>query len=101
MELNSQRVRALAPENDPLKIGMGWTVEDLDKPQILVESTLRGQPSGKRAPESFVEEAMKGIRDSGGRARVILRRISADGIAQGHDGINYSLAHRDKDCQYD
>ena len=36
MELNSQRVRALAPENDPLKIGMGWTVEDLDKPQILV-----------------------------------------------------------------
>ena len=23
MELNSQRVRALAPENDPLKIGMG------------------------------------------------------------------------------
>ena len=38
-ELNSQRVRALAPENDPLKIGMGWTVEDLDKPQILVEST--------------------------------------------------------------
>ena len=40
MELNSQRVRALAPENDPLKMGMGWTVEDLDKPQILVESTF-------------------------------------------------------------
>ena len=36
MELNSQRVRGLAPENDPLKIGMGWTVEDLDKPQIMV-----------------------------------------------------------------
>ena len=28
MELNSQRVRGLAPENDPLKIGMGWTGED-------------------------------------------------------------------------
>lgn len=40
MELNSQRVRGLAPENDPLKIGMGWTVEDLDKPQIMVESTF-------------------------------------------------------------
>ena len=24
-EWNSQRVRALAPENDPLKLGMGWT----------------------------------------------------------------------------
>lgn len=53
MELNSQRVRALAPENDPLKIGMGWTVEDLDKPQILVESTFGDSPSGKRTPESF------------------------------------------------
>lgn len=31
MELNSQKVRQLAPENDPLKIGMGWTVADLDK----------------------------------------------------------------------
>ena len=40
MELNSQKVRSLAPENDPLKIGMGWTVADLAKPQILVESTF-------------------------------------------------------------
>ena len=39
-ELHSQEVRKLAPENDPLKIGMGWTVEDLEKPQILVESTF-------------------------------------------------------------
>ena len=40
MELHSQKIRVLAPENDPLKIGMGWTVEDLSKPQILVESTF-------------------------------------------------------------
>ena len=40
MELHSQKIRKLAPENDPLKIGMGWTVEDLDKPQIMVESTF-------------------------------------------------------------
>ena len=30
MELNSQKVRALAPENDPLKIGMG---RDLKTPR--------------------------------------------------------------------
>ena len=29
MELHSQQVRALAPESDPLKIGMGWTIDDL------------------------------------------------------------------------
>ena len=40
MELRSQAVRKLAPENDPLKIGMGWKVDDLSKPQIMVESTL-------------------------------------------------------------
>ena len=34
--LPSQEVRALAPEMDPLRLGMGWTEEDLDKPQILI-----------------------------------------------------------------
>ena len=95
MELNSQRVRALAPENDPLKIGMGWTVEDLDKPQILVESTFGDSHPGSAHLNLFVEEAMKGIRDSGGRGARYFTTDICDGIAQGHDGINYSLAHRD------
>lgn len=32
MQLRSQKVRALAPESDPLKIGMDWTPADLEKP---------------------------------------------------------------------
>ena len=95
MEWNSQRVRALAPENDPLKIGMGWTVEDLDKPQILVESTFGDSHPGSAHLNLFVEEAMKGIRDSGGRGARYFTTDICDGIAQGHDGINFSLAHRD------
>ena len=39
MELISQKMRRLAPEMDPLRLGCGWTREDLDKPQIIVEST--------------------------------------------------------------
>ena len=35
----SQEIRKLAPEMDPLRLGMGWQVEDLEKPQILIEST--------------------------------------------------------------
>ena len=31
MELRSQEVRTLAPENDPLKMGMGWKVEAFAK----------------------------------------------------------------------
>ena len=29
MKLKSQEVRALAPEMDPLRMGMGWKAEDL------------------------------------------------------------------------
>ncbi|MDE6816425.1 MAG: dihydroxy-acid dehydratase, partial [Lachnospiraceae bacterium] len=95
MELNSQRVRALAPENDPLKIGMGWTVEDLDKPQILVESTFGDSHPGSAHLNRFVEEAVRGVTEAGGKGAKYFTTDICDGIAQGHDGINYSLAHRD------
>lgn len=94
-QLNSQRVRALAPENDPLKIGMGWTIEDLDKPQILVESTYGDSHPGSAHLMQFVEEVMRGISDEGGRGARYFTTDICDGIAQGHDGINYSLPHRD------
>lgn len=95
MVLNSQRVRALAPENDPLKIGMGWTVADLDKPQIMVESTFGDSHPGSAHLDIFVREAMRGITDAGGRGARYFTTDICDGIAQGHDGINYSLVHRD------
>lgn len=95
MKLHSQKIRVLAPENDPLKIGMGWTVEDLSKPQILVESTFGDSHPGSAHLDQFVEEGMRAIADNGGKgARNYVTDI-CDGIAQGHDGINYSLAHRD------
>ena len=95
MELNSQRVRRLAPENDPLKIGMGWTLEDLDKPQIMVESTFGDSHPGSAHLDKLVNEAMKGISDEGGRGARYFTTDICDGIAQGHDGMNYSLASRD------
>lgn len=95
MQLNSQKVRALAPENDPLKMGMGWTVEDLDKPQIIVESTFGDSHPGSAHLDGLVAETMKGIRDAQGRGARYFTTDICDGIAQGHDGINYSLVHRD------
>ena len=40
MELTSQKLRKIAPELDPLRLGTGWKLEDLSKPQIMIESTF-------------------------------------------------------------
>jgi dihydroxy-acid dehydratase len=85
----------LAPENDPLKIGMGWSVQDLAKPQILVESTFGDSHPGSAHLDQLVRQAVNGVNTSGGKAARYFVTDMCDGIAQGHDGINYSLPHRD------
>jgi len=95
MELRSQAVRKLAPENDPLKIGMGWKVDDLAKPQIMVESTFGDSHPGSAHLDQFVKEAVQAVNTHGGKAARYFATDMCDGIAQGHDGINYSLPHRD------
>ena len=48
MNLKSQETRRLAPEMDPLRMGMGWTAQDLEKPQVLIESTYGQSPPTRR-----------------------------------------------------
>lgn len=91
----SEQARKLAPEMDPLRMGMGWKIEDLEKPQIMVESTYGNSHPGSSHLDIFVEEAVKGVDCHGGKASRYYATDMCDGIAQGHDGINYSLAHRD------
>ena len=95
MKLHSQEVRNLAPENDPLKIGMGWSVSDLSKPQIMVESTFGDSHPGSAHLDGFVKQAVQAVNEHGGKAARYFATDMCDGIAQGHDGINYSLPHRD------
>lgn len=95
MELTSQKVRKLAPEMDPLRMGMGWKVQDLSKPQVIVESTYGNSHPGSGHLNVFVEEAVKAVDENGGKAARYFATDMCDGMSQGHDGINYSLAHRD------
>lgn len=94
-KLNSQKVRSIAPEMDPLKIGMGWKVEDLSKPQIIVESTFGDSHPGSAHLLEFVQNACDGVSSSGGKAARYFVTDICDGMSQGHDGINYSLVSRD------
>ncbi|TCK92764.1 dihydroxy-acid dehydratase [Natranaerovirga hydrolytica] len=91
----SQEIRKIAPEMDPLKIGMGWSVEDLSKPQIIVESTYGNSHPGSAHLLEFVEKAEEGIHSVGGKGAKYFATDICDGMAQGHDGINYSLVSRD------
>lgn len=85
----------MAPENDPLKMGMGWKIEDLSKAQIMVESTFGDSHPGSAHLDKLVGEAVRAVNESGGKAARYFATDMCDGIAQGHDGINYSLPHRD------
>ncbi|WP_343032821.1 dihydroxy-acid dehydratase [Anaerotalea alkaliphila] len=93
--MKSQKVRAIAPEMDPLRMGMGWKVEDLSKPQIIVESTFGDSHPGSAHLMGLVEKAAEGITQEGGKTSRYFATDICDGIAQGHDGINYSLVSRD------
>lgn len=95
MEYKSQKVRALAPEMDPLRIGMGWSIDDLEKPQIIIESTYGDSHPGSAHLLNFVNKAYDSVTKSGGKPARYFTTDICDGMAQGHDGINYSLPSRD------
>lgn len=95
MELTSQKMRKLAPEMDPLRIGCGWNKEDLSKPQIMIESTSGDSHPGSAHLPILVEEARRGIFDAGGFGARYACTDICDGESQGTDGINFSLASRE------
>ena len=95
MELKSQGMRKLAPELDPLRIGTGWKKEDLEKPQVMIESTFGDSHPGSGHLNILVDEVRKGVAEAGGYGARYFCTDICDGESQGTDGINYSLASRE------
>ena len=93
--LKSQKIREIAPELDPLRLGTGWKPEDLGKPQILIESSFGDSHPGSAHLLELSQEAKKGAAAEGRYGARYFCTDICDGEAQGHDGINYSLASRD------
>jgi dihydroxy-acid dehydratase len=96
--ITSQEVRKLAPEMDPLRMGMGWRAEDLSKLQIMIESTFGDSHPGSAHLMKFSDIAAEAVYGEGGKAARYFATDICDGMSQGHDGINYSLASRDAIC---
>ncbi len=95
MKLISQKMRELAPELDPLRIGTGWKPSELSLPQIFIESTFGDSHPGSGHLDRLVEKVREGIRDAGGKGARYYCTDMCDGESQGTDGINYSLASRE------
>ena len=95
MDLISQKMRALAPEMDPLRLGTGWKPEDLEKPQIFIGSTFGDSHPGSGHLDRLTEAARDGIREAGGHGARYFCTDMCDGESQGTDGINFSLVSRE------
>ena len=95
MELISQKMRALAPEWDPLRLGTGWRTEDLAKPQVYVFSTFGESHPGSCHLDKLAEAACAGAAEAGGKGARYFCTDMCDGESQGTDGMNYSLASRE------
>lgn len=93
--LISQEMRKVAPEMDPLRLGTGWKVEDLSKPQIFVESTFGDSHPGSGHLDKLVAAACEGIAEEGGHGARYFCTDMCDGESQGTDGINFSLVSRE------
>lgn len=90
-----QGIKAVSPEVEPLLYGAGWMIEDFKKPQILVESVYGGSHSGSKHLNDLAEMISVGIYTSGGKPALFYVSDICDGIATGHDGMNYSLVSRE------
>ncbi|WP_163194315.1 dihydroxy-acid dehydratase [Clostridium thermarum] len=93
--LISQQIRNKAPEMDSLRLGAGWKIDELSKPQIVIESTFGHSHPGSAGLDVLVDAAYEGVINKGGKPAKYFVTDMCDGQAQGHDGMNYSLPSRE------
>lgn len=94
-ERHSQQMRRLGPEIDPLRLAVGWTWEDMEKPHILIE-TVGGDshPSSSHLPR-LATVVRDGAIESGGVVGRYDCTDLCDGILQGTPAMAYSLPSRE------
>lgn len=92
--LSTER-RARAPEADPLRLGTGWTKADLDKPWTLIECAGGDSHPGSVHLLEIARTVRDGIIEAGGAPASYYCTDICDGIAQGTEAMNLSLASRE------
>ncbi|WP_291329504.1 dihydroxy-acid dehydratase [Desulfovibrio sp. UCD-KL4C] len=89
-----ERVRDLWSQIDALMMGMNWTREDVNKPQIIIDDVQGDSHPGSYHLDILSEEASIGVYEAGGRPAKFHVTDICDGWAQGHEGMNFILCSR-------
>ena len=95
MERRSEFLQSCSPQVPSLYAPGGFTRDDLAKPHILLHSTAGEAHPGSYHLDKLVQEARMGVAIAGGTGFKYTTSDVCDGIAQGHDGMNYPLASRE------
>ena len=82
LQPRSGKFRTISPEMDPLRLGSGWTIEDLDKPQVIIESTFGDSHPGSAGLFELVEEVRAGVAEAGGHGACYFCTDICDGEAR-------------------
>lgn len=97
MKLNSYKVTSGAERapNRSLFYAMGFTEEELSRPLVGICSAYSEIVPGHVHLDKIAEAAKAGVRMAGGTPILFPSIGVCDGIAMGHEGMNYSLASRE------
>ncbi|MGI6603517.1 MAG: dihydroxy-acid dehydratase [bacterium] len=93
--LKSQWLRSINRQGDSLRLGTDWTLSDLAKPQVLIESAYGTLHPGQYHLGALAEAAARGVIEAGGKPVQCFASDICDGLAQGHEGMDYSLVSRE------
>ena len=96
--MKSERERALWAQFDALQMGSRFTLDDVTRPQILVEDVYGDSHPGSVHMNQLTEQVKYGVFQAGGVPCMYHTTDICDGCAQGHDGMNVVLASREAIC---
>ena len=94
-KLKSQIMRKKGPEIDALKLAAGWDKKDLEKPWVMIESAYGHASPCSYFLQEIVKRAEQGVWEAGGAPALYYFSHVCDGVAQGTEGMRYSLPMRD------
>lgn len=88
-------IKKTAPEMDALRLGMGWDSLEIGMKQVLIESAHGDSHPGSVHLDRLAKMSAEGVQYCGAKPAHFTATDICDGIAQGHEGMNYSLVSRE------